>query len=258
MISPEKFVFQPDDAETIEYSDAIKYKYYYRLLQEIDHNTLIVINECLRTQNRYDLTYNCIRNYLNQTHHQIIFQNLPLIDTFNDFMILFDFDTRSRWKRESFRRELLAECKIVNRIRPITISPIITKANTQTHAIYQKKKRKLIDEIGLKDPHTIPRNLYLIGGKTRQRLVRADVNYVGRNNRLKIPTLKTYREKLFPPDNTVFELPHNFIDFSDFITLSGQVDFEVLVTDLKVDQWYLDRYQKWAERIENARSVLQQ
>ena len=69
------------DAHHIKFSDTIMYKVFYPLLQEINKQTLVVINECLRTQNRYDLNYNCIRQYLNLTDHQIVFQYLPLIDT---------------------------------------------------------------------------------------------------------------------------------------------------------------------------------
>ena len=65
----------PDhDDEFIEWADIIEYRYYYRLLQEIGSKTLVVVNECLRTQARHDLTYNCMRLFLNQTDHRLIFQ----------------------------------------------------------------------------------------------------------------------------------------------------------------------------------------
>ena len=216
-----------------------------------------MINECLRTQNRYDLTYNCLRNYLNQTVHQIIFQNLPIIDTMDDFMVLFDFDTRSRWKRVKFSEAPLAECTLQINPAVIGINTIEIETDQRTHASYQKKKRQLIDGIGLKDPHTIPRNLYLHGGPTRLKAIEDNKDYVGRNNRFKIDRLRTYRETAFPSQNVIFEFPHNFIDFSDFMTLSGQTQFDVLVTDVKVDQWYVQRYRKWTKRIEYACSALQ-
>ena len=37
---------------------------------------------------------------------------------------------------------------------------------------------------------------------------------------------------------------------ADFLTLSGQTDFPVLVTDLKVDHWYFERYTNWVNRIQ--------
>jgi hypothetical protein len=252
VLSPKKFYFAHglDSAEVIEWSEIIMYHTFYRLLQEIDARTLVVVNECLRTQNRYDLTYNCIRNFLNQTSHQIIFQYLPFIDDIQDFMILFDFDTRSRWKRESFDEALLEHCRLTVRPIPIRFTPIQVETDEVLKRKYQKEKARLIDSIGIKDPHTIPRNLYLLSGKAKMRYADNEHAYIGRNNRLKIDTLQTYKGDCYPNQPyTIFEFPHNFIDFADFAALSRQQDFNILVSDLKVDQWYLQRYQQWSERI---------
>lgn len=261
LLSPDRFRFacSVPGAEVIEWSDIIEYRFYYRLLQEIDKSTLVVVNECLRTQQRHCLTYNCIRLFLNQTHHRLIFQYLPLIDTVEDTMILVDFDTRSRWKRERFDPKYLTECSVV--VRPACPSfhehPITTSAATKER--YAKKKRELIDTLGLKDPHTIPRNLYLLSGKEKLAHVDPGQRYVGRNNRFKLANLQTYRDPIAPGTSyTVFEFPHHFIDFADFLALVRQTRVEALVADLKVDQWYFRRYADWAQRIADAYSVLQQ
>jgi hypothetical protein len=257
--------------EDIEWAEIIQYKFYYRLLGEIGPRSLIVINECLRTQNRYDLTYNCLRNYLNQARHQLIFQHLPLIDTVEDFMILFDFDTRSQWKREKFAPALLAAAQIKALPVPVEFRAVPVATSEKLKADYEREKRKLIDCIGLKDPHTIPRNLYLLSGKAKLAHITAggeqssanfnlfadenppsdnDIWYVGRNNRFKLPNLQTYKEPAYPrAPYTVFEWPHNYIDFCDVIALSGQTRFTILTADLKVDEWYLKRYQEWAGRL---------
>ncbi|MBI3654035.1 MAG: hypothetical protein HY231_23640 [Acidobacteria bacterium] len=267
VLSPAKFRFGCSFAnhEHIEWAEIILYKFFYRLLQEINSRTLLVINECLRTQNRYDLTYNCIRHFLNQTEHQLIFQYLPMIEEAEDFMILFDFDTRSRWKREKFNVELLAESQI--QMKPVTISfhPYLIETDSETKGAYQKEKERLISTIGLKDPHTIPRNLYLMSGKTKlfhvgiDSLFGDESYYIGRNNRFKLSNLQIYKEMAYPhTPYTVFEFCHNFIDFADFLTLSGQTSLTVLTTDLKVDNWYLERYQKWTERLADVTTGLQQ
>jgi hypothetical protein len=248
-----------EGAESIAWPDLIEYRFYYRLLQEIDRSTLVVVNECLRTQNRHCLTYNCMRLFLNQTPHRLIFQYLPLIDTIEDLMILVDFDTRSRWKRERFDPRHLAECAI--RIDPRTpeFRAITVPTDAKTQAAYAKEKRKLIDHIGLKDPHTIPRNLYLLGGRAKAASVDPARWHVGRNNRLKLPNLQTYRDAGYP--NTpyvVFEFPHNFGEFADFLSLSRQTAFDVLATDLKVDQWYFQRYRDWSRRLQDAAAILRQ
>lgn len=252
--SPLKFKTEfPGTIEYIDWPDIIMYKFFYRLLQEIDHSTLIIINECLRTQNRNDLTYNCLRNYLNQTNHHIIFQYLPFIENFDDFMTLFDFDTRSRWKREKWNPDIKKELKrTVNPIK-INLCPINVLTDIKIKEQYTKTKKKLFDGLGQKDPHTIPRNLYLISGKAKLETVDKNLKYIGRNNRFNLSNMQTYKESSFVGSYTVFEFSHNFLDFIDFLSLSRQgPDIPVLVSDLKVDQWYFKRYQTWVDKINDA------
>lgn len=258
ILSPARFRFEcsAPSHEHVEWGEIILYKFYYRLLQEIDKSTLIVINECLRTQNRNDLTYNCIRHFLNQTPHQIVFQYLPIIDSSDDAMILVDFDTRSRWKRDKLRPYLLKDVCIRTREVPLTIDAVRVATDAATQTTYAKAKRELVDGIGLRDPHTIPRTLHLIGGKAKLACVDRESAYVGRNNRFAIPHLKTYREVDAVGPRIVYEWCHNFIDFSDFLTVSRQTEVRALVSDLRVDQWYFDRYQAWLGRVRDAYAIL--
>lgn len=245
----------------IGWPDLVEYRYYYKLLQEIDRETLVVINECLRTQNRNDLTYNCIRNYLNQTGHVLVFQYLPLIDTIEDFMTLFDFTTRSRWKREKFRSDLLHEARVDVAPVPIEIRPIHVLVDDKARAAYAKEKAALLAEVRGdpdKDPHLIPRNLLLVSGKAKLAHVNPARRYVGRNNRFKLPNLETYRDAAGPGERVALELPHNFIEMSDFLTVSRQRAIEVLAADTKADEWYLRRFQDWTQRVNDAAAVLRQ
>ena len=268
ILSPAKFTLSCSfaNSEVVEWAEIIEYKFFYRLIQEINSKTLVVVNECLRTQNRYDLTYNCIRHFLNQTSHQLIFQHLPIIDSIEDFMILFDFDTRSRWKREKFNAKPLGESRIEVAPVAVVFNTIPVEIDAKLKDAYRKEKERLLAHIGLKDPHTIPRNLYLMSGKAKLKHVESGGaglfaerrHYVGRNNRFKIETLQTYKEPSYPDaPYMVFEFCHNFIDFVDFMALSRQSSFDVMVADLKVDQWYLARYREWAERLRNATASLQ-
>lgn len=242
---------QIENAEVIHWPQIIKYKFFYRLLQEIGCSTLVVIDEILRTQDRNKLTYNCIRHFLNQTTHQIIFNTFPFIDTIADFMILVDFDTRSKLKRLPFSKELLIGMDIAGVRSVPSFSMINVPVDGKTAKEYSKTKQKLIDQIGIKDPHTIPRNLYLVSGKAKLSSIQSDKHYVGRNARFKIHNMSTYRDEEFKK-SIVFEFCHNFIDFSDFLVLSGQRESKVLVADTKVDRWYFDQYVKWSERIGDA------
>lgn len=255
ILGPVKFAFDCDcEADWVDWPDLIRYVYYYPMLRDINHRTLVVVNECLRTQNRYDLTYNCIRNYLNQTEHRIIFQYLPIIEKAQDFLTLFDFDTRSKWKMQPIENIPLRESDIA--IAPIGVNfqKIDIPTTDDMKSRYAKAKDKLIGEIGIRDPHTIPRNLYLISGKAKVPYT-GNGQYVGRNNRFKL-RLRTYKEESFSGAYTVFEFPHNHINFNDFLTLSGQVEVPVLVADLKVDDWYYNRYLTWTEELRNAYTIL--
>lgn len=243
----------------LDWPNLIQYRYYYKLLQEIDRSTLVVVNECLRTQNRHDLAYNCVRNYLNQTPHVLVFQYLPIIDTIDDFMVLFDFATQSRWKREAFRQDLLGEAKIHVAHASLSIEPVRVPVNDKTRAAYAKEKADLLADMRSdpdKDPHQIPRNLLLVSGKAKLAHVASSRRYVGRNNRFKLPNLETYRDAAGHGERVVLELPHNFIDMSDMLTVSRQHRIEALVADTRAEDWYLSRFQNWIQRVNDAAATL--
>lgn len=258
VLSPAAFRFQhPDAWEWVDYPQIIKYRWFYRLLQEINHDTLVVVNECLRTQNRSDLTYNCIRHYLQQTKHQIVFQYLPQIDTFADFMTLVDWDTRSRWKGQLFSAAMLDGLDVcVSRV-PLVWSEQGVEVTNAVRDEYQRTRDKLFSGIGSKDPHTIPRNLYLVTGRTKCQAIDQGGAFVGRNNRFKLLRMATYGDGDFGSEpRVVFEFPHNFIEFADYLAISEQTEIVALTTPLRCDQWYWSRYQDWWGRIQDAYATI--
>lgn len=243
--------------EWIDYPDLIRYVYYYRLLQEIDGSSLVVVNECLRTQDRNDLTYNCIRNYLQKTPHQVVFQRLPIIDSLDDFGVLFDFDTRSRWKRTPVAELPLHEARI--EASPVAVSLRRVDVPTPARLLdrYAREKRRLIDGIGLRDPHTIPRQLHILGGSVKAAVLDPGRWYVARNSRLGRDNVTTYGAPEHPhAPYGVLELCHRFLDWTDFLASSGQSSFDVLTTELRVDHWYFDRFSEWSTRLAYAYAAL--
>lgn len=257
VFNPEKFTEHfSANAEYISYKNIIEYEYFYRLLQEIDKNSLIIINECLRTQNRNDLTYNCLRHYINQAGHILIFQYLPFISDIEDFMILFDFDTKSEWKRSKFDQSLIINSKIkINKIEINFHEDKVITSNT-LKVKYELEKDNLLSNLGLKDPHTLPRNLYLFTGKPKLQKIRLPRFYIGRNNRFKLNNLITYKDEIIEKKYDIFEFPHNFIDFVDFLYLSKQKEFNVITTDIKIDEWYFNRYTEWVDSLNNFYNIL--
>ena len=250
----------PVPHEVVAWPDLIRYVFFYRLLQEIDGDTLVVVYECLRTQDRHDLTYNCVRHYLSKTQHRLIFQRLPIIDSVDDVMTLVDFDTDSRWKREPPRADILRAIDWSVKEIVVSFNAVRVETTPRERDAYAKQKRALIDGIGLGDPHTIPRNLLLLGGRAKARWADAhgvDRAYLGRNGRLGIATLDTYDAATHSRvPYTVLEFCHRFIDFSDVVTATGQATYQSLVTDLKVDRWYFDRFVAWAGRVSDAYSAI--
>jgi hypothetical protein len=237
------------DVDYVPYNKAHFYVYFYRLLQEINTNTLIVIDECLQTQNRYDLIYNCIRHYVNRTSHVLVFNYLPQIDTCEDIMILFDFVTQSRWKQRSFDPVLITDninvC--INRDAP-NFTKIDVHTSDVTKQKYDTEREKLFASLGSKDPHTIPRNLYLLTGKDKEKILQDTQTYVARNARLKRNNVYTY-DTFEQGNHTIIELPHRFIDFSNYARVVDAKTYNVMVADTKTDAWYFTRYENWSKRI---------
>lgn len=250
VLSPEKFYFECDH-EIIEYKDIIEYKYFYRLMQEVDRNTLLVINECQRSHNRNDLTYNCIRNFLTLTDHKIIFQYLPIISELKDIFILVDFDTQSRYRREYGEHIIKKAHFIVDEIN-IEFTEIKIEVQEKTLKKYIKQKQKMVNEIGVKDPHIIPRNLHLIGHSEKIKKAE-DLGglFVGRKRSDKIKSF-SYTDIPDPGNYTIYEFTHRNLDFVTFLTLTKQKRFDVITTNLKADKWYLDKYRNLSNEIKNA------
>lgn len=243
--------------EVVTYEQVIQYAYFYRLLQEIDKRTLVVVNECLRTQNRHDLTYNCIRHFLNQAGHVLVFQYLPLIDTAEDFSILFDFDTQSRWKRSKFADLPLEEARLEVAPRRLEFSNTDVRVSPSFRARYLAEKERLFANLGASDPHTLPRNLHLFTGRPKLGAMDPSRQYVCRNGRFNEPSLTTYENAQPGREYAIFEWCHRYIDFTDFLWTTGQDRFDVLSTDLPVDQWYLQRYTDWRDKLDACYSAIQ-
>lgn len=258
LLSPAKFAFDPGvEHQAVDWPEIIMYRTFYPLLQSIDETTLVVVNECLRTQDRNDLTYNCMRHYLAQAGGQLVFQRFPFIDELEDFMILFDFDTRSRWKRERYDEDLLRECGLTIQPRTPNIVPVNVPISATLYHHYQEEKRERFAKLGKKDPNTLPRTLYLWGGKPKLEHIHPKFWHIGRNNRFRLEHFQTYKEHDFKhAPYVVFELPHNIVDFIDFLTISEQVEVKVLSTDLPADKWYVERYSAWARRLDHGYASL--
>lgn len=145
------------EVETIKFSDTIMYVFYYRLLQEINKNSLVILNQCLRKQNRYDLTYNCIRKYVIQTEYRLIFNYYPLIKSEEDFMILYDMITPNPFLKEQYKYITIFEGVKVYDIK-FEVTKTEIEFGNDVIGKYEKEKEIIISQVK-KDPDIIPRRL---------------------------------------------------------------------------------------------------
>lgn len=249
VFSPPQF-WLDGDWEQYTYADIIMYKVFYPLLEKVDKTYLIVVNECLRTQNRSDLTYNCLHHYLNQTPHRIVFEYFPFVDTADDFMILADNDHPGKYKGKGYRPEILKELDVTGIDRRPDINVITIPADDNLQAKYKKERDNLFDTLGNKDPDTIPRTLHLWCGKYKLSAVEPEKLYVARNKRLNRSNIITYKDAMQPEHRISIDLPYRQIDLNDYLKISGETTVTFLSTGLNVDKYYAQTLKEWAERLE--------
>lgn len=241
----------PCPIRQIGYKETIMYRTFYPLLEEIDKTYLLVMNECMRTQNRSDLTYNCIAKYTNQTPHRIVFEYFPFIEKEDDFMILLDFSDSQRHKGIGFSEIDLGaiDVRCVRRHFTMTvenIEPLPLDAQTA----YEEQKEKLFADLGNKDPDTIPRNLHIWTGRYKRNSIAPDQQYIARNDRYKLPNVVTYKNAQPRVKYKLIDMPHRRLDFNDFLRRTGQTDLVYLSTGFKIDEVYINSFQEWANRLE--------
>lgn len=239
-----------ENVEIRKYSDAIMYKYFYPLLEHIDNHYLLIFDGMLRTLKRNDLTYNCCVHYANQTRHVLVFQYFPMVQDPEDFMILVDLATRSRYRGKKLSKEFIDMADIT----PIHISMAVKKiapTDAQKEG-YEKEKERLFNTIGNRDPNTIPRNLHIWAGThIKAGAIRSGEIYIARNSRFKKENVYNY--KAFPESSsyTVIDFPVRVMQFTDFLEKSGATNLVFLHSGLSVDDVYADRYQAIFKQMED-------
>lgn len=247
---PYRYNVGDTEIEYIEYSDIEMYKYFYRLLEEIDETSLIIIDELMRTQNRSELIYNCSHHYLNQTPHRIIFEYFPIIDDKEDFMILLNFENKSKYHGKGFDYIYLKEEDIVMYPRRIKLNVINVETTDKDFERYEKRKEKLFASLGNKHPDTIPRDLQLFAGDIKKRAIGPDKIYVARNKRHKLDNVHSYNEVEKRKDYYVIDFHYRRLNFNDFLKFTGIEQVNYLSTALPIDNYLTNEFIKWKARVD--------
>lgn len=246
----------PCETETLGYDDAILYKYFYRLLEEINGDYLIVVNECLQDTNRNCLTYNCMHHYLNQTPHRVVFNFFPFINDAVDFMVLADKAEPGKYKAykrqgntRGYDPEVLDELDVqcVRHMPGLTVKTVELPADA--HDAYECEKAALFDGIGNKDPNTIPRTLHLWCGRYKKEALLAEETYWARNARFNRPNVKSMTRPEPCEYARLVDCPSSHKALADFLRVTGATHIEFLSTGLGADNVYAADLQDWLGKL---------
>lgn len=258
VFAPDKYAFYCDlsDVEVVyvRYDDIIMYETFYRLLEKIDNSALLVFNECMRTQNRSDLTYNCAHHYCNQTTHVIVFEFFPFIDDESNFMILLDFVDKGKYKSKSFTDTVLSDEDILAKRYNFTLDIIESVGYNNLFGVsaiqseYEAQKEQLFNNLGMSNPATIPKKLHIFVGKYKRTTIDTHLKYVARNKRFNLPHVVTYKN-VEQRDYIVLDFPHRRIDFNDFLKHTGMVNIKFVSSGTKVDSYYASELASWLDRL---------
>ena len=113
---------------------------------------------------------------------------------------------------------------------------------------YEKEKEKLFDNLGNKDPNTIPRNLHLFAGKRKK--VTDDKYYVARTNRYKKENVVTYKDIINGHECFIVDFPIRQMIFNDFVKKSNIQKLTFIHSGFKVDDVYYNKYSEWIKMLE--------
>jgi len=238
------------EIEYIEYADIEMYKFFYRLLEEIGNDSLIIMDGCMRTQNRSELIYNCAHHYLNQTPHKIIFDHFPIIDTKDDFMILLDFLNKGKYKGKSFDYIFLQQEDIQIKPHKVRMDLIPVEISENDKARYEAKKEDLFNNLGNKDPDTVPRVLQLFAGDLKKKAVQPDQLYIARNKRFKLENVLSYDEIRAKGQYIVIDTHYRRLNMNNFLKVTGMTTIKYLCTTLPIDSVIIKEFAEWKARLD--------
>jgi hypothetical protein len=240
------------EVEAYTYDDIIMYRVFYPLLEKVDASYLLIINECMRTRKRSDLTYNCLHHYLNQTPHRLIFEFFPFVSEPEDFMILLDKETPGKYKGRGLDSAFFKEAPLDIRPHHYTLSQIAVTLPADARAQYEKERDALFDSLGEGDPENVPRRLHIWCGRFKRSYVDAhpELNFVARNARLRRSNIEVYRGAQPNVAYRLLDIPRRQMNMNDFLKISGLHDLQFITTRLPVDDLYYQNLADWIQRLE--------
>lgn len=151
----------PLEGVWIPFRDVIMYRNYFPWLQAIDHDTVLILNNCLKRTQLTCLEYNCIRHYCLNAGAILVFCPLPLVESISDFRAARSFIAPNPFAKDfdNDYSHIHVNFRITYHVQEITLPP-------EAHEKYEALKQNLIDECRDKaengkpcTPGIIPRRL---------------------------------------------------------------------------------------------------
>lgn len=241
------------DYEEIEYNEWEMYRTFYPMISKVRPDSLIIVNEALRTTNYGDLKVNCATVWLNQTPHRIIFNTLPFIDNKEDFRILQKLDQGTKQVAKFDYVQLQSQDILVKPYKiKLNIVDLI-KTTDRQKASYDKLKESLgrdIEDTVSMDPNNLPRRLQVKSGDYKKRAIQEDKLYIARNQRFKLANIETYRDYDEKREHIIIDFPISRLDLVDYILKTKTKKLQYVSTDLSIDQYLVGEVSKWIGRLD--------
>lgn len=238
--------------ETVEYRDWEMYKVFYPMIEKVDGDTLIVVNDALRTTVYQDLKVNCATVWLNQTPHRIIFNEFPFIEDKEDFRILQKLDQAKKQVDKFDYSHLQTQDIIVKPIR-VKMQVIEHKTTEKEKEKYEAKKIKIAEKIEdsvSKDPDNLPRKLQIEAGNFKKKLINSDKFYLARNQRFKLDNVDSIKSFDAKKNYIFIDLPTTRKELIDYMMSSKKYTIRYISTDLSIDTFLVTDFAKWKARLD--------
>lgn len=236
----------------IGYKEIEMYRTFYPLLEEINEDYLLVANELMRDKNRNCLIYNCYARYTHQAEkHRMVFNYFPIISEKKDIMILIDFSNSQQHKGFGLKDIDLGEYDIQCVRKNIRLSVKNISLPDGASEEYEAEKERLFDELGNKDPDTVPRNLHVWTGKFKKPFLEDGESYIARNKRFNKKNVLAYKSAEVGKSYILVDIPCRRLEFNDFLRTTGQEKLQYLSTGFGVDKVYIKELEDWIKEVEN-------
>lgn len=253
--------------------DIIRYVFNTPLLENVNEKYLVIYDEMLRVKGRRDLTYNTTHHVANQAGYVITFNRFPIISDKEDWMILVDLSLPNKWSMQKYSRSYIDLPEVYIKPVEVDFDIIKVKISNEDKKRYEEMKCELFDQLGKKDPDTVPRTLQIYAGTLKKKAIEDGKTYIARNARFKRDNVKTWKEfRLFDSmtqcagsgqskhhgkiitadsleDAYIIDTPTSDIEFIDFLRLTGVKHVYYLSTGLPVDKYYVGCLQEFFDSL---------